>query len=532
MKSICQFLTRPYFYVIIIIIGTALKFYRLDYKLFWFDEICTVEHTSGVPIGEYPELIPLNEIKNISFYNKLLHLNEQDYKLSGQLKGLFTSAQLTPLHYPFLMLWYRIIGDDTVHYRLFGVLIYILTLPFLFLLAKNMLRSYLAGWVSASLYAVSPYINLFAQEARYYILWGFLAILLHYILLQAIRHKRIKWWIFYSLAAIMAMYTSVFSGIIIFGHLIYVSLVRRDILPRYCINLLIIIIAYLPWIYSLFLHREEIFMSLAWHVMPEKFPVFMPLLGHMLFFISIFEFFIDYTLVFVDQIIPPLQLIIIVSVINIFTLVFLVTAFVYFFRKAEKESKYFILFIIFPGFLLFYISDIIRNGFASFWFRYLIFHVSAIIIILAFIIYRKIEQGKLTFAAIYTGLVIFGIVSIFTISKSRFWYLGGYWQQVYIEDARLLSKAEKPLLITDFSFREGMVDFLVVINECKSENIDIIRVTPDINDIENMVKGEDYSEVYVFHASDELVENLKSRYGEKMDSLEVEGISPVWEIKI
>ena len=77
-----------------------------------------------------------------------------------------------------------------------------------------------------------------------------------------------------------------------------------------------------------------------------------------------------------------------------------------------------------------------------------------------------------------------------------------------------------------------MVDFLVVINECKSENIDIMYATPDINDIENIVKGKGYSEIFVFHASDELVENLKSLYGEKMDSLEVEGISPVWEIKI
>ena len=128
------------------------------------------------------------------------------------------------------------------------------------------------------------------------------------------------------------------------------------------------------------------------------------------------------------------------------------------------------------------------------------------------------------------GVVIIGIISILTISKYRNWYLGR--QQVYIEDARLISKAEKPLLITDYSFRTGMVDFMVVLIECESENIDILRSSPDIENMEEKLFDKDYSEIYVFHASDKLVENLKSQFGEKMDSLKVEGISPVWQINI
>ena len=77
MQIIRQFLIRPYLYIFIALIGISLKFYHLDYKLFWFDEVCTIQHTSGIPDREYPALVPINEIKNISFYNDLYHLNKE-----------------------------------------------------------------------------------------------------------------------------------------------------------------------------------------------------------------------------------------------------------------------------------------------------------------------------------------------------------------------------------------------------------------------------------------------------------------------
>jgi len=73
--------------------------------------------------------------------------------------------------------------------------------------------------------------------------------------------------------------------------------------------------------------------------------------------------------------------------------------------------------------------------------------------------------------------------------------------------------------------------FMVIMNECQSENIDILRASPDIRNVEKMLLDTEYSDIYVTHASMKLVENLKMQFGEKMDSLEVEGISPMWQIK-
>jgi len=41
-----------------------------------------------------------------------------------------------------------------------------------------------------------------------------------------------------------------------------------------------------------------------------------------------------------------------------------------------------------------------------------------------------------------------------------------------------------------------------------------------------------YSDIYVTDASSELIENLKLQFGKKMDSLNVEGINPMWQIII
>ncbi len=530
MKTIKQVLFRPYLYILIVLFGIILKFYRIDQKLFWFDEVCTVQHTSGIPDSEYPVLVPLNEIKNISFYNDLYHLNKQDYKIGTQLKGLFSSTQLTPLHYSFLIFWYRIIGDDYYHYRLFGVFIFILTLPFFFLLARTLFKSNLAGWVAVSLYAISPYINMFAQEARYYILWSFFLIVLHYLLLQAVQHNSIRWWIAHSLTAVIALYTSPFSGILISGHFIYIWFFKKELRLNYGINLLIVLIAYLPWIYSMFIHRSQIISSVSWHSIDQSVPFWMPLLGQTLYMISIFVSKLDYFEVF-NQ--PPENLppgVLNAFILNLLVLILLVISFIYLFRKSKKETKYFLLLIIFPGLILFYILDITRNGITSWWWRYFIFTSAGIILIVTHFLFTKIQQGNLFYSVIFAGLVILGLVSIQAISKSRSWYIGR--QQVYIEDARLISKAGKPLLITDYSFRTGMVDFMVVLIECKSENIDILRATPDIENMEQKLSGNDYSEIYVFHASEKLVENLKSQFGEKMDSLKIEGISSTWRINI
>jgi uncharacterized membrane protein len=532
MQIIRQFLIRPYLYIFIALIGISLKFYHLDYKLFWFDEICTIQHTSGIPDREYPALIPINEIKNISFYNDLYHLKKQDYKIGPQLKGLLTSTQLNPLHYPFLMIWYRIVGDNPVHFRLFSVFIFIITLPFLFLLSQRFFNSTLTGWIAVSLYAVSPFIHLFAQEARYYILWSFILVVLHYLFLQVIRINNIKWWSAYTLVASLSLYASPVSIIIIFGHLVFVVITRKDLIKRYSISMLVVFLVYLPWALSLFFKLDEITSVLSWQS-NNKYNVafWLPFLGQCLYLVSIFSFKLDYLTAFDQKSfnIPPEAGS--AFIFNTIVLVIIIWSIVFLFRKTKKEICYFLLLIIIPGFLFFYLNDLLRGAMTSWWWRYLIFIAPGVILVMTNFLYKKIENGKFLYFVCYLTLALIGISSIVSIAEARHWHIGNK-MNVYIENARLISKAEKPILITDFANNRSMVDFMVVMQDCNSYNIDILRAAPGIDSVENRIDLKEYSDVYVIYASDELIGNLKSQFDGKMEKLNVEGISSMWKINI
>ncbi|MEJ2050023.1 MAG: glycosyltransferase family 39 protein, partial [Calditrichota bacterium] len=437
-----------------------------------------------------------------------------------------------PLHYPFLMVWYRIVGDDPEDFRLFGVFIFLLTLPFLFLLSQKLFNLKLAGWIAISLYAVSPFIHLFAQEARYYILWSFIIIVLHYLLLQAREHNNLKWWAAYSLVATLSLYASPVSGIIILGHISFIWITRKDLLKNFVISISLGFFIYLPWTVWLYFNLNEIFSALSWHSNPQQQVTFwFPLLGQLFYLFSIFSSPIDFFYVF-DQAsknIPPEANI--AFTLNFMVLALIITAFIFLIRKIARETKYFLLLIILPGLLFFYILDLVRSGLTSWWWRYLLFIAPGIILVMTNYLYKKIEKGKLIHASMYLIIAVIGIISLFNISKTKHWFLGRKWD-CYIQDARLFSNASKPLLITDFAFNHGMINSMVAILECNSGNIDILRASPDIEIVEKMINHQEYSDIYVFHASDELIGNLKSQFGVKMDSLNVVGTSSIWKINI
>jgi uncharacterized membrane protein len=536
LNTIKEFLLRPYLYLIIALLGTSLKFYKLGNRFFWFDEVSTVMAVSGIDINQYYELIPENEIKNISYYTDFLHFNKQNYTISSQLKGLSKIATLNPLHYAYLVFWHRIAGDDPVDYRLFNVFIFILTLPFLFLLAKTLFKTNLAGWIAVSLYSLSPFFHFYAQEARYNTLWAFFLILSNYFLLQAIKHNKSKWWIGYSIAGILALYTSIMSGLLIIGHFVYVMIFKKELRIKYGINAVIILLGYLPWIIAILHNRVEITGALAWHsIFSPKQSYWKLIAGQLIGFTRIFGAFIEpfssaylYILFY-----NKLQGGYVELLTSVLLLAVIISSIIYVLKKEPKEIAFFLALIILPQFLFFYISDLIRGTGTSFIWRYHVINFIGIILFMVYFLSQKLKQGKYLYSGIYLGLVIVGIVSILSISKDRFWSMH-YFCKANVEEAQMFSSAKKPLLITDFSFplELRLGGLMTVLNECKSENIDILRAAPDIKNLSEKIPEKEYSEIYVVHASDELVQNLQMQFGEKMDSLKLKDQSwfKLWQI--
>src|SRR4030042_5315445 len=149
---------------------------------------------------------------------------------------------------------------------------------------------------------------------------------------------------------------------------------------------------------------------------------------------------------------------------------------------------------------------------------------------MVFFLHKKIIQQNLYVSAIYLVFIIAGVIISIKDSGKKCYFSGLNCNTSFIE-AEVFSKAQKPLLISDFSFWYGNINaFMPIINEYESDNIYVLYASPDIENVEVMLTNKDYSDIYVIHASNELVKNLKSQFGERMDSLAIEGTSPMLQI--
>lgn len=525
MKPLQDFFQKPWLYLVLVLLGFILKFYRIEHRYFWRDEISTIEHTSGNQILDIPE----NEINNISYYTDQLHLRNMDLPIGSELKGLFSSTNLNPMHYPFLMIWYRLAGDDPMGYRYSNIFILLLLLPVLFLLTKSLFKSNLAGWIAISLFVFSPLCQFYTQQARYNLFGIFLIVLLHYAFLQVISTRKIKWWVGYTIVGILSLYASFLSGLMIFGHALYILFFEKKIRAVYSISLVIVIVAYIPWIHSLVTAREEISGSLAWHTFfgstgnPLKLLLYQ-LMGFNRFFNFTFavprpaQINFEFT-GYVGYLVADLALLIIV-----------ITCIVYTILKAPGRITYFLGFIVLPLILLFLVSDLARKTLASAFWRYQLINYVGLMMFLVFFIQRKTSQGKLYASGIYAFIILFGLFSIFTNSKGRNYAMS----EPKIKTAEIISADEKSLIISDYPYSMGigLRSFTAILYECSSEKIDILRASADIEDVEELLIDSNYSAIYVLQSSDGLVQNLKHQFGNKIDSLEIDGMLPGWQIDL
>jgi uncharacterized membrane protein len=516
-------ISRPWIYIGIALIGISLKFYHIDYRYFWYDEIATIEQTSGNH-KVIKDLIPENGIINIGYYKKLLRLNEHDLTIGGQLKNQLNTMNLNPLHYAFLAFWHRIAGDEPVHYRYFSLFIFLLTLPFVYLLAKKLIDFELSGWIAVSLFSVFTYFHYYTHEARYNMLCVFLIISCSYFLLEASDRNQLKWWLGYVVTGIMALYSSAILCFLILGHCLYIFFFRKKIIPSFLISISIIFLVYLPWLIFILNSYTEVSSSLSWHkrlnMNYNAFElIYLQLVMMSRGLVSLFMFNEESG----KQFNIP---IIVLIVILIFTSIF------YAKRKMKRESFYFLLSILLPSFLFFFVTDLIRGAGTSLMERYHYVNYVVLLFFLALFFTRKISNKKLMFFALYVCIIVFGIISNIRISQSKNWGLSPTFD---FSPVRYIENAERCLLISDFTApgkRIGVTMFLMIINEIKTKNVDILYTSPDDQQIESKITKNKYTAIYVLYASEKLLDNLKSQFENQLIQIESpELYYPFWQIK-
>ena len=152
------------------IIGGILRFTNLGAKSPWTDEFATMVFSLGNDFRS----VPLNQLISLDTLLQPLQFNT-NAGISSVISLLLEEDNHPPLYFVINHLWIGLLSHlgvveniDITIMRILPAFFGVLSIPGIYILSSITFRSRLAGQISASLMAVSPYGIYLAQEARHY----------------------------------------------------------------------------------------------------------------------------------------------------------------------------------------------------------------------------------------------------------------------------------------------------------------------------------------------------------------------------
>jgi uncharacterized membrane protein len=177
----------------ILVVGIFLRFYNLDGKIYWRDEVFTSLQISGhlLDVAEYRELFT-GELVSQADIAEYQYVNS-DTSYADTINGLKEfEPQLTPFYFVLARGWNSLLGNSTFINRLLTAFISLLCLPFVYWLGLQLFEKSTVAWVATAFVAVSPFQILYAQEARPYSLWVLTTLISSVLLLRAQKQANLR----------------------------------------------------------------------------------------------------------------------------------------------------------------------------------------------------------------------------------------------------------------------------------------------------------------------------------------------------
>jgi uncharacterized membrane protein len=186
-----------------------------------------------------------------------------------------------PFYYVLLKLWTSVLGDSVFALRLLSVAWFVGTLAGAFLLCREVERGCrltttarrdAVGLMALLLFAASPFVLRYSQEARMYGQTTALSLLSSWLLLRALREQACpgRWWLAYGLTAAGLAYTHTYALFSVATQVVFLAGVFalkargnpgrlwRDTRFRWaCVAGGLLALLYLPWIPTLLQQRER-----------------------------------------------------------------------------------------------------------------------------------------------------------------------------------------------------------------------------------------------------------------------------------
>jgi mannosyltransferase len=182
---------------IIVLVGAALRLYRLDAQSFWADEA-------------FSALIAASSAVDV-------------------LSNAFASVH-PPGYYFLLHLWRSLAGGTDLALRYPSALLGVLGIVLTYQLGRN-IRSRRLGLWAAGITALAPYHVFYSQEARMYTLLYCLTCVIMLAYIRLWQDEGYGWWVVFVLAAVAGLWSHFFAGFVIAvvgGHFCFIRLWHPD----------------------------------------------------------------------------------------------------------------------------------------------------------------------------------------------------------------------------------------------------------------------------------------------------------------
>lgn len=128
-----------------------------------------------------------------------------------------------PLYTIVLHFWIQLFGDNIVVVRFLSLLFYLLTLPFLYLVAKDS-SSKSTAVLTLLLFGLSPFISWYSGEARMYTLFTLTVSANHLFFLRMLRSEGNQGKLGYLLSSLFGVFTHYFFLFLLMSQFIYVTI--------------------------------------------------------------------------------------------------------------------------------------------------------------------------------------------------------------------------------------------------------------------------------------------------------------------
>ncbi len=193
-------------------------------------------------------------ISHFLLINNSLRLDESQsiwqvsHSFTGMLEVVAQDVHM-PLYHIILQQWIFFFGDSTTAVRSLSMIFFLLTIPMVYLLSRQILSRRWALAVTA-LFSFSPFMNWYANEARMYTLLVLFATINQYFFARILKYNK-GWW-GYAISAIFGAYSHYFFMFNLLAQATYYLINHKSFVKgafkRFVAVMVAMLIAISPWI--------------------------------------------------------------------------------------------------------------------------------------------------------------------------------------------------------------------------------------------------------------------------------------------